>query len=111
VVLRNKNGLAIRTNNLPEILAIQSLLEQGYTVVKRGWPDLVAIRGDEIRFIEVKDLNGRLRDHQYYLAEILNRLGVDVEIWPTGKESQSRFWNDDDSDKMYEESDDDMGPE
>jgi hypothetical protein len=38
-------------------------------------------------------------------------LGVDVEIWPTGKESQSRFWNDDDSDKMYEESDDDMGPE
>lgn len=32
----------------------ESLVRDGYTVVRPGWPDLLAVRGSECRFVEVK---------------------------------------------------------
>ncbi len=77
-----------RTKNRHERFVIDGLESEGYSVLKRGWPDLVAIKGDTIRFIEVKPkttFNGELsrsqfRPDQVKMAEILSKFGITVEL-------------------------------
>ena len=77
-----------RTNNRSERAVIEDLESQGYTVVKRGWPDLLAAHGDLVRFIEVKPRTRKdgtlstasLKPQQVMVAEILSRIGIEVEL-------------------------------
>jgi hypothetical protein len=57
------------------------LEEEGWEVIKRGWPDFIAIRGNEVRFVEVKPPRSRgMGRHQRRVAEIFARLGAKVEV-------------------------------
>lgn len=75
-------AIGVRTRNGPEIIVCAGLERDGWTVVKRGWPDFLAWRGHEIRFIEVKRKAGyRLRRSQAMVAKALkNCLGITVEV-------------------------------
>ena len=77
---RLNNGL--RTGSEAEYLVAQSLIERGYTVLKRGWPDFVAVRGKQIRFIEVKrDGAVRINKKQRPISDILEAaFGMKVEM-------------------------------
>lgn len=79
---REKKGKSqIRTTNHAEIQILMCLEDQGYTVIKKGWPDFIAIKGDEIRFIEVKpNKRYNLKIHQKYVADILAKYGIKVEL-------------------------------
>ena len=72
-----------RTLNQAEIAVCERLEREGYTVVKRGWPDFLAWNGRELRFIEVKTSpNSRgLKASQQMVADALRKyLGVEVEL-------------------------------
>lgn len=72
-----------RTSNRWEQQLRDKLEAQGYRVIKRGWPDFLAVRGDEVRFIEVKppgNING-LSPMQREVAEVLARYGIEVELY------------------------------
>lgn len=71
----------LRTQNPSERLVIQRLDELGFSVVKRGWPDLLAWRGSEVRLIEVKpDGASKLSPVQEIVAEQLLKAGLAVEL-------------------------------
>jgi hypothetical protein len=72
-----------RTRNEHEIRVIGELEADGYKVVKRGWPDLIAFNPDtkRVRLIEVKPYGrGFVSPHQFHVAELLALLGVEVEV-------------------------------
>lgn len=71
-----------RTNNAEEEVC-QVLEREGYEILTRGWPDLIAIpKKGPIRFIEVKpNTHRRLRAHQARTHAILALYGIQVEIW------------------------------
>jgi hypothetical protein len=57
------------------------LRSRGYEVLGNGWPDFLAIRGDEVRFIEVKAPGQYfLRPSQYRMAHALAVAGIRVEV-------------------------------
>ena len=71
-----------RTSNPSEIAVVQHFENEGYQMLKRGWPDFIAVKGSEARFIEVKrPPNPQLKPEQKRVAEILKRFGIEVEIW------------------------------
>lgn len=39
-------------------------LEEGWEVYHRGWPDFIMIRGDEVKFVEVKKMPKRRRSER-----------------------------------------------
>lgn len=80
--LRQPKGQSgIRTTNAAEIAVLEQLEAEGYEVLKRGWPDFIAVRGDEVRFIEVKpNKRCHLSQHQKRVARLLGRFGMRVEL-------------------------------
>lgn len=71
----------IKTSSLHERKVIDALLQEGYEILKSGWPDLVAVRGPEIRFIEIKrPSEPGLKTNQIRMARILYSLGIVVEV-------------------------------
>lgn len=61
-------------------VAVQ-LSDQGYKVLNRGWPDFLAVRGEEVRFIEVKPTcRHQLDVQQRLMADQLRKIGVQVEL-------------------------------
>jgi len=72
--------------NKPEQVVREWLEKQGYEVTKRGWPDFIATRGDEVRLIEVKPHSGRkLAAKQRLVADALSRFGLKVELMSPDK--------------------------
>lgn len=71
-----------RTSNVAEVAVVSRLEAAGYTVYKNGWPDLLAVKDDEVRFIEVKPhSSSRLSLRQWNVAKELKKFfGVEVEI-------------------------------
>jgi hypothetical protein len=77
----------IRTSNPTERRVADRLIRDGWEVMKRGWPDFLAYRDGEVRFVEVKPPRSRKRDWtdlsttQLRMAEILHEVfGVEVEV-------------------------------
>jgi VRR-NUC domain len=46
-----------------------------------GFPDLVAVRGDRVLFVELKAANGKLRDEQRSWLSALGAAGAEVHCW------------------------------
>ena len=88
--MKNKNMLprgtktrgGVRTHNRWEKQIADRLEAEGSEVMKRGWPDLIAVKGDEVRMIEDKPPGNRagLSPNQRRMANILRKIGVDVEL-------------------------------
>lgn len=74
-------------NNEREKQVILEYIDKGYEVLTKGYPDLLCIKNDKIKFIEVKrkqkriTLKGGLSIHQKKVHEILKKNGFDVEIF------------------------------
>lgn len=47
---------------------------------RAGMPDLICMKPDEVKFIEVKSEKGRLSEVQKYRIEELKEAGFDVEV-------------------------------
>lgn len=46
-----------------------------------GFPDIVAVKGERVLFIELKSMNGKLRDEQRYWLSALGAAGAEVHCW------------------------------
>lgn len=78
-------AIGVRTSNDAEREVCMALEKDGWEVIKRGWPDFLAVRDGEIRFIEVKpDSRRKMKPQQKRVAKILARLGIEVEILTPG---------------------------
>lgn len=74
-------SIGIRTRNPAEVAVATDLVNNGYTLIKNGWPDFVAYDDEGVRFIEVKPTcRARLSFRQRRMAEILGRVGITVEL-------------------------------
>ena len=73
--------IGIRTVNTAEVAVAKKMEADGYRLLKRGWPDFIAVKGQDIRFIEVKsNRNQKLKEHQQEVLEILQTFGIEVEV-------------------------------
>lgn len=71
-----KNGMNIRERAFKKRAE-----EEGWTVLRNGWPDFVLTRGDAVRVVEVKRRRSEgLQPHQQALHDALRRAGLTVEI-------------------------------
>lgn len=70
-----------RANNA-ERETIERLEKEGWTVYTRGWPDLLATRGDEVVGIEVKSAKwrGKVSRQQALIHAVLRRVGMEIRI-------------------------------
>lgn len=70
-----------------ERAAYKHLTKQGYEVVRRGFPDLIAFNPvtKEIRFIEVKAICDKLKPQQEYVRSIFEQAGMKFEIARVGQ--------------------------
>ena len=75
-------------------LIIKKMEDEGWYVIKlittnrNGIPDLLCVKGNDVKFIEVKAKNGKLRPLQDYRINELKSYGIKVEVafandWPT----------------------------
>lgn len=65
-----------------EIEACEALERAGYKVLKRGWPDFLAWKEGEVRFIEVKSNPNTkgLKSTQKIVAQVLEKIDINVEL-------------------------------
>lgn len=58
---------------------------QGWFVTKRGWPDFILWREDELLVVEVKPkrLNSypKVGKKQQFVLDVLRRHGIPVKVW------------------------------
>lgn len=47
-------------------------IKSGYTVLKKGWPDFLIIRGPSVNGVEVKSRHDRLKEHQIEMLRALD---------------------------------------
>lgn len=75
--------MTLRINAAERVVA-DSLEAEGWELLHRGWPDFLAVRGDKVRFIEVKRAfqpdPDNLSMYQRRVAAILAKLGIEVEV-------------------------------
>lgn len=71
-----------RTSNEVEAKIVEALEEDGWEVLKNGWPDLLAVKDGKVRFFEVKPHGLRkLSPRQQKMADVLKEVfGVEVEV-------------------------------
>ena len=55
--------------------------EEGWLVTKRGYPDFICYRGEELMLVEVKCRNGRLKSDQLLLMNSLGKRGIKCYKW------------------------------
>ena len=67
-------------------LIIKKMEDEGWYVIKlittnrNGIPDLLCVKGNDVKFIEVKAKNGKLRPLQDYRINELKSYGIKVEV-------------------------------
>lgn len=58
------------------------LNEDGWYVTKRGWPDFICFKKDEVIIVEVKPKRDhRLKRAQYKVMQALSRYGIKCYRW------------------------------
>jgi hypothetical protein len=63
-----------------EQTAVQQLEQDGWTVFRRGMPDFLAVKGDLIKFVEVKRKYDALSSHQREVIAALKGVGIWCEV-------------------------------
>jgi hypothetical protein len=72
----------VRTSNDAEARCVEGLEAEGWTVMKKGWPDFLVVRDGVVRMIEVKpDASRTFSPAQRRVADALALLGIEVELW------------------------------
>ena len=72
----------IRTCNVCELEAYKKYTEQGYEVVKNGYPDFILVNWEkgEVRFVEIKPKGKRLKPRQVKTKRIFELVGLKYEV-------------------------------
>lgn len=77
----------VKTSNKWEKKVADQLRKDGWIVFKKGWPDFLAVRGNDIRFVEVKPptffrgLKMPFSDSQKIMAAIFRKyLKKEIEL-------------------------------
>lgn len=70
------------TRNKEEIAAALQMQDAGYEVIRNGWPDFLAIKGDEVVFVEVKRENtpAAFSAAQRTVLSQLRKMGLNVRV-------------------------------
>lgn len=76
----NRNG--IRTCNVCELEAYKKYTEQGYEVVKNGYPDFILVNWEDkkVRFVEIKPKGKKLKPRQIKTKKIFELIGLEYEV-------------------------------
>lgn len=68
--------------NRYELMLWQILKESGWELLKNGWPDIIAVKGDRVAAFEVKGgQNVRLKATQLRCMDFLSRANVECFRW------------------------------
>jgi hypothetical protein len=59
--------------------------QEGFELLRNGWPDFLLVRGEEVVFVEVKPKGQQLSDAQLKVLTVLDRLGLKVRIAVNGE--------------------------
>jgi len=64
---------------------LEDLEDDGWKVIRGGWPDFLALKVndgkiEDFKAIEVKSPNGKLTYKQELCREVLEKLGMDYEV-------------------------------
>ncbi len=80
--------MELEIKNQYERECYEALRKEGWFVSKKGWPDFLCIRGDDIILVEVKPKRShRLKKHQYLVMTALTKAGLKCYRWtPEGFE-------------------------
>jgi hypothetical protein len=62
-----------------ERIVYDKLVADGYTVINKGWPDLLAYKDGEVLAVEVKQGHDIVRPHQEECHRILRHAGMIVK--------------------------------
>jgi hypothetical protein len=89
--MTDHGGVAYAQGNRAELLFAQWAGTQGWQVTKRGWPDFICRRGEELMCVEVKDGSDHLSGYQQQTAADLVARGIPVFEWRPPNE-----WNPED---------------
>jgi len=86
--LIGKGEAMFRTKHGRELAVYHHLTRQGYDVIKRGHPDLIAINWEkrEVRFIEVKAKGDRLKPQQIKAQKAYELAGLEYEVIRVGQD-------------------------
>lgn len=81
---RNKTGVgnSMRAGAMFEQAVATDMEKQGWTVFNTnyGFPDLFCVKDGRIKFVECKDGNDRLREHQRKTIEHLKNIGLNAVV-------------------------------
>lgn len=80
---RKMKNIRFRTTNDKEIVAFNKLTDDGFEVIKRGWPDFLAIdwKNKIVKFIEIKPYKRGLKPAQRRVKEAFEMVGLKYELW------------------------------
>ena len=68
--------------NLPERMFAEDMVDNGWEVTKRGWPDFACFKDGKLMLVEVKkDKNTHLKKSQYRLMSALAQRGILCYYW------------------------------
>ena len=70
----------VNTNKTEERFAVKAVAK-GWSVTKRGWPDYLCWRGDEVMCVEVKPEGQDLSTYQRLVMQKLTGLGLKCYRW------------------------------
>ncbi len=72
----------IRTCNICELEAYKKYTEQGYEVIKNGYPDFILVNWEnkEVRFVEIKPKGKKLKPRQIKTKKIFELIGLEYEV-------------------------------
>lgn len=75
-------GGSVRPKNVAEGQCFDILRESGWKPTKRGWPDFLCVRGNEVCAVEVKRSKRQiLKQNQLTIMGILSAAGVRCFLW------------------------------
>jgi Holliday junction resolvase len=87
MVKQNLKHIILMTEQAIQRKLIKQLEADGYYVIKltvtnkTGIPDLIALKPNEVRFIEVKRPNGKVSKIQEYRIKELRSLGFTADVY------------------------------
>ena len=83
LIIRCTDCLIARTEikNKTEKLFKDLAEANGWEATKKGYPDFICYRGDELVMVEVKSLTGNLSPGQVKFREEMTKRGIKCVVW------------------------------
>lgn len=77
--------------NKREREVVDALKAEGYTVLRNGWPDFLAVRGNDTVAVEVKAPTDSLTNAQFRMHSALKAIGIETVVAREGENLPRRL--------------------